>query len=102
MAEPRKIGEPQRRQIFAAAPPAGRECREIAVRERENHEIGRVLADVPWRRGLLEPATLAEDDVHQMPNPALIVASSISPCSPITTSFDCLGRAPQGWSNWWR
>src|SRR5206468_7781893 len=79
----------------------------IGIRIREHHEIGRVLADVPWCRGLLETAALAKDDVHQIPDPespspALIAASSISPCSPITTSFDCLMPAPQGLWNWWR
>ena len=91
MTQLREIGEPQRRQAVAAAPPAGRERGEIGIRIREHHEIGRVLADVPWCRGLLKTAALAEDDVHQIIlSPALIAASSISPCSPITTSFDCL------------
>src|SRR6185369_5699954 len=100
-----EIGEPQRRQAVSAAPPAGRERGQIGIRVREHHEIGRVLADVPWRRGLFQTAALAEDDVHQMPDPerpspALIAASSISPCSPITTSLDWRATAPQGLSNW--
>src|SRR5581483_3057672 len=102
MTQFREIGEPQRWQAVATAVPASRKGREIGIREREHHEIGRVLADVPWRRGLFQTAALAEDDVHQTPNPALIAVSLISPCSPITTSFDCLALAPQGLSNWWR
>src|SRR5581483_4918102 len=97
-----KIGEPQRRQAAASASPAGRKGRKIAVRERERHQIGRILAEIPWRRGLLKSAALAKDNVHQMPSPVRIAVSSMSPCSPITTSFDCRGVAPQGASNWCR
>ena len=59
--------EPQRRQAFAPAPPAGREGRKIAVGEGEHHEIGRILTEIDGRRGLLQAMALAEDDVHQFP-----------------------------------
>src|SRR5947208_10708078 len=99
MAQFRQIGKSQRRQRSAAPPPASRERGEIAVGKRQHHEIGRILTEVPWRRRLLKAAALAEDDVHQTPSRALMAASSMSPCSPITTSFDCLARTPQGMSN---
>ena len=68
MAQRDQIGEPQRRQALAAAPPAGRERRKIAVGEREHHEIGRVLTEIDGCRGLLQAMALAEDDVHQTPS----------------------------------
>ena len=99
MAQRDQVGEPQRRQAFPPAPPAACECREVAVGKREHHEIGRILTEIDGCRGLLQAMALAEDDVHQTPNPTLIACSSISPCSPITTSLDCRGAAPHGLSN---
>src|ERR1700747_2594958 len=105
MTQRNQVGKPQRRQAPPASPPAGGERGEIAVGEREHHEVGRILTEVDGRRGLLQPKTLAKDDVHQAslrPSPTRIACSSISPCSPITTSFERRGPAPQGLSNWWR
>ncbi len=107
MAELDQVCKPERGQAGAASAPACGEGGEIAVGEREHHEVGRILTEIDGRRGLLQAMALAEDDVHQfpypeIPNPALIAASSISPCSPITTSFDRRGIAPHGLSNWWR
>src|ERR1700761_8953414 len=94
MAKLGEIGETHWRE--AALPPPGREGREVTVGEREHHEIGRILAKVSRDRGLLKPAALAKDDMHQIPSPALMAPSFISPCSPISTSFDWRGRDPQG------
>src|SRR5215469_1103743 len=102
MAQRDQVREPQRWQAFPPASPAGCERREVAVGEGEHHEIGRILTEIDGCRGLLQAMALAEDDVHQTPNPARMAFSSMSPCSPITTSFDCRGAEPHGLSNWWR
>ena len=67
MAQRDQIGEPQRRQALATAPPAGGECREIAVGEREYDQVGRILTEIDGCRGLLQTMALAEDDVHLSP-----------------------------------
>src|SRR5579863_9343908 len=104
MAQRNQVRKPKRRQLGTPSAPACGEIGEIAVGEREHHEVSRVLTEIDGRRGFLQAMTLAEDDVHQLPcpeipSPALIAASSISPCSPITTSFDRRGIAPHGLSN---
>src|SRR5258708_23026791 len=103
MAERDQVCKPERGQAGAASAPACGEGGEIAVGEREHHEVGRILTEIDGRRGLLQAMALAADDVHrfpypEIPNPALIAASSISPCSPITTSLDRPDIAPHGWS----
>src|SRR5579871_828682 len=96
MAKLGEVGQSQRRQVSPAAAPAGSESCKIAVGKREHHKLSRILAEVPWDRSLFETAALAKDNVHHIPSPALIATSSISPCSPITTSFECRGCAPHG------
>jgi hypothetical protein len=44
---------------------ASREGPEVAVREAEHHQIGRVLAEVEGGLGFLQPVAFAEDDVHR-------------------------------------
>src|SRR3984957_10119816 len=104
MTERDQVRKPERGQAGATSAPTCGERGEIAVGERKHHEVGRILTEIDGRRGLLQAMTLAEDDVHQLPypeipSPALIAASSISPCSPITTSLDRRGIAPHGSSN---
>ena len=69
MTKRREVGEPERRKAATAASPAGRKRGEIAVGERENHEVGRILTEIDGCRGLLQPMTLAKDNVHRITNP---------------------------------
>src|SRR5581483_6075558 len=67
MAQRDQIGESQQRQALATTPPAGGECREIAVGEGKHHEISRILTEIDGCRGLLQAMALAEDNVHLSP-----------------------------------
>ena len=43
---------------------ACRESPEVGIGERQHHQIGRALAQILRRVGLLQPMAFAEDDVH--------------------------------------
>ena len=68
MAQRRKVRKPQPGQRPSRRPgamPALGKAAEVAVRKRQHHQIGRVLAQIGRHRRILKPKALAKDDVHQ-------------------------------------
>ena len=67
MGQPAQIGQPQARQGLAAATPGGGERAEVAVCKGQHDKVGRGLAEILGRRGLLKSMPFPQQDVHALP-----------------------------------
>src|SRR5262245_62983115 len=64
MAEPREIGEAERRSRLPLRGPGGGERAEVAVGEGKKHEVGRRMAEIDGGLRLVKPSRLARQEMH--------------------------------------
>ena len=79
VAEPRKIGEAERRSSLAPRGPRSGERTEVAVGEGQEHEVGARLAEIDGGFRLVQSSRLAHQEMHGLAQNLIFDGGAIEP-----------------------
>ncbi len=94
MAQIAQMGEPQAGQTVFLRRVGRRQAGEVAIGERQDHDVARRLAEIDRLDHVVETDGACLKEMHGYSSSALATASRSSPFSPITTRLPWRISAP--------
>ena len=94
MAQIAEMREPHAWQTMPLGSVGRGETGEVAVGERQDHDVARRLAEIDRFDAVVEARSCGLEQMHGYPRNALVTASRSRPLRPITTRFPARASAP--------